>query len=116
MGLREAPAQTACLVPLAFALGLTLLGRKEHLAELRWAGGQCWAPNTGSQGWLEEQEVNPSPPPSFACSQSFRSRSPIMGSLGCAIAVQVMRPLEATEEGAPHPIPSFGSCTSRLTP
>lgn len=62
MGLREAPAQTACLVPLAFALGLTLLGRKEHLAELRWAGGQCWAPNTGSQGWLEEREVNPSAP------------------------------------------------------
>lgn len=62
MGLREAPAQTACLVPLAFALGLTLLGRKEHLAELRWAGGQCWAPNTGSQGWLEEREVNPSGP------------------------------------------------------
>lgn len=39
-----------------------------------------------------------------------------MGSLGCAIAVQVMRPVEATEEGAPHPVPSVDSCTSRLTP
>lgn len=46
MGLKEVPAQTVHLVPLEFTSGLTLLGRKEHLAELRWAGGQCWAPNT----------------------------------------------------------------------